>query len=126
MALNMEKWRAYAETLKPFLAMLVAMSGSGWTKPLFDFVFMVWDSKEFQAFFKQTQAGTEDAEGIATLPVMSLEAPSPEALALFDKYKATVGEEKAGNISEFLQLLFEAIAWFKAFQGKRQPAPPSA
>lgn len=125
MALNMEKWRERLATAKMFMSMLVAMTGNGWTKELFDFVVSIWESKDFQGFVKQTPAATEDQEGLATMPVMSLEAPTPEAQALFDKYKAAVGEEKAGNISEFLTLLFEFVAWFKAFQARRQPAAPA-
>lgn len=127
MAINLEKWKALLQKALPFLSLLATLTSTPFDNQFIDWLKSVWETPEFLKLYKEIPAATDAGDGeAATLPVMALEQPSPEALALFGKFKDQVGEEKAGNISEFLQMVFEFIAWFKAFQAKRQPDAPAA
>lgn len=125
MAINLAKWKALLQQALPFLSLLTSLTSTPWDNQLVDWLKSVWETPEFLKLYKEIPAATEGDDGAVTMPVMALEQPSPEALALFDKFKTQVGEEKAGNISEFLQMVFEFVAWFKAFQARRQPAAPA-
>lgn len=119
MALNLEKFKAMVDQMMIMLSFAASLSSVPWDDKVVAFVKMAWNSAEFQAFWKSVPDATETETGQLVVEAMPLQEPSPEMLQLFDKFKAQVGEEKAGSISELLGLLFEAISWFKAFQKKR-------
>jgi hypothetical protein len=107
------------------LTFAAALTSVPWDDTVVRFLKFARNDEAFKRWLDSIGAATIVDETIVVDSNQLVEAP-PEVQALFDKFKVAVGEEKAGTFNELIAMIFEAVAWWKAFQGRRNPAPPAA
>ena len=107
------------------LTFAAALTSVPWDDAVVRFLKFARNDEAFKRWIDKIKPAPVD-NGTIVVDTNQLVEPEPEMLALFDRYKAQVGEEKSGNFNELISMLFEAIAWWKAFQAKRNPTGAAA
>ena len=106
------------------LTFAAALTSVPWDDTLVRFLKFARSDEAFKKWIDSIRPAPVEDGTIVIDTGQLVEAP-PEVAALFEKFKFQVGEEKAGNFNELIAMLFEAIAWWKAFQAKRNPPAPA-
>jgi hypothetical protein len=107
------------------LTFAAALTSVPWDDAVVRFLKFARNDEAFKRWIDSILPAKVDDGTIVVETNQMVDAP-PEVAALFDKFKLQVGAEKAGNFNELIAMLFEAIAWWKAFQAKRNPPAAAA